>query len=130
MRPLNRIAKAKAAIMLTHIGALVGYYCGNPRDPQIAVDGFFCGSLPFETLLAWRDLRGHPHRQTHDLPESKKIAASATIEQAVRKNLYNAVVYRAGFIGRPEKANLCTDSTRCAGRTGGGIAIGTSYCCF
>jgi hypothetical protein len=27
--------------MLTHIGALVGCHCGNPRDPQIVAEGLF-----------------------------------------------------------------------------------------
>ena len=56
--------------MLTHIGALVGCYCGNPRAAQIAAEGFFwwgaCNKSP-----SVEDLRGRPQRQTHDLPDTK-----------------------------------------------------------
>jgi hypothetical protein len=115
--------------MLTHIGALVGCYCGNPRAAQITAEGFFLvGSVPFATsLLAWR-ISVAALSARHTICPILKTIAFCDNRAAAAKNLYN--VFRAGFIGRPEKANLCTDSTGCAGRTGGGIAIGTSYCSF
>ena len=100
-----------------------------PAPHRLRLKDFFGGERAVcNKSPSVEDLRGRPQRQTHDLPDTKNDRAFCDNRAAAAKNLYN--VFRAGFIGRPEKANLCTDSTGCAGRTGGGIAIGTSYCSF
>jgi hypothetical protein len=54
IRPLNRTAKARATLMLTYIGALVGCYCGNPRDPQIVAEGlFFARACSLRRHVCW-----------------------------------------------------------------------------